>query len=65
MDYDTIRSKFRYNLIKQAVFCQQDLLYTDPNYHEIKERNLKREILKCVDNFVKDTKRFKKEKFGF
>ena len=45
---------------------QQDPINTDPKYHEIKERNEKREIevLKCVVQFVKDTKRFKKEKYG-
>ena len=40
---------------------------TNPEYHDIKEKNLAREvkILKCVVRFVQDTKRFKKEKFGF
>ena len=39
---------------------------TNPNYHEIKENNRKREIdvLKCVVRFVQNTKRFKKEKYG-
>ena len=39
---------------------------TNPDYHEIKEKNRKREIdiLKCVVRFVQNTKRFKKEKYG-
>ena len=39
---------------------------TNPDYHEIKEKNRKREIdiLKCVVRFVRNTKRFKKEKYG-
>ena len=46
---------------------QQDPIITNPKYHEIKKKNKKREIgiLKSVVNFVKATKRFKKEKFGF
>ena len=38
---------------------------TNPNYHEIKDKNRKREVdvLKCVVRFVQST-RFKKEKFG-
>ena len=40
---------------------------TNPNFHEIKEKNLEREIkiLKCVVRFVQHTRRFKKEKYGF
>ena len=46
---------------------QQDPIKTNPKYHEIKKRNDRREveILKCVVQFVKDTKRFKKEKYGY
>ena len=83
MDYDIIRNKFRNNLIKCAIFFQQeknfnalnllfphiwqqDPINTDPKYKEIKEKNLNREseILKCVVQFVKETKQFKKEKYG-
>ena len=40
---------------------------TNPKYKEIKVKNIKREveILKCVVRFVQDTKRFKKEKYGY
>ena len=46
---------------------QQDPINTNPKYHEIKERNQKREvaILKEVVKFVINTKRFKKEKFSY
>ena len=46
---------------------QQDPIKTNPKYHEIKTRNNQREveILKCVVQFVKNTKRFKKEKYGY
>ena len=39
----------------------------NPHYRDIKEKNIEREvkILKCVVRLVQDTKRFKKEKFGF
>ena len=45
---------------------QVDPKKTNPDYHEIKEKNRKREIniLKCVVRFVQNTKRFKKEKYG-
>ena len=45
---------------------QQDPKRTNPKYHEIKEKNNKREIeiLKCVVKFVQHTKRFKKERYG-
>ena len=45
---------------------QEDPINTDPKYKEIKEKNLEREveILKCVVQFVKETKRFKKERYG-
>ena len=40
---------------------------TNPNYKEIKKKNIEREveILKCVVRFVQCTKRFKKEKYGY
>ena len=40
---------------------------TNPHYREIKEKNIERqvEVLKCVVQFVQDTRRFKKERFGF
>ena len=40
---------------------------TNPDYKEILKKNNEREveILKCVVRFVQDTKRFKKEKYGF
>ena len=84
MNYGQIRTNFRNELIKQAIFFkqesnfniinllfpqvwQQDPIITNPKYHEIKKKNRKREIsiLKSVVKFVKETKRFKKEKFGF
>ena len=39
---------------------------TNPDYHDIKEKNLDREvkILKCVVRFVQQTRRFKKEPYG-
>ena len=46
---------------------QKEPKKTNPNYFDIKRKNEKRviEILKLVVKFVKDTKRFKKEKFGY
>ena len=46
---------------------QEDHVNTNPKYQEIKKRNNQREveILKCVVQFVKDTKRFKKEKYSY
>ena len=40
---------------------------TNPEYKEIKKKNMEREveILKCVVRFVQNTKRFKKEKYGY
>ena len=45
---------------------QEEPEKTNPNYHEIKEKNKRKaiEVLKCVVRFVQHTKRFKKEKFG-
>ena len=56
--------------IKNILFpqvWQKDPIKTNPKYHEIMERNKKREVdvLKCVVRFVQHTKRFKKEKYGF
>ena len=46
---------------------QREPKKTNPHYRDIKEKNIDREIqiLKCVVRFVQNTKRFKKEKFGF
>ena len=46
---------------------QADPKKTNPHYREIKDKNIEREIkiLKCVVHFVQNTKRFKKEKYGF
>ena len=46
---------------------QKEPRKTNPDFHEIKEKNLEREIkiLKCVVRFVQHTRRFKKEKHGF
>ena len=45
---------------------QNDPEKTNPNYYEIKEKNVKREVdvLKCVVRFVQHTRRFKKERYG-
>ena len=50
------------NAIISSTVCEQS---GNLKYHEIKERNKKRDIniLKSVLNVVKETKRFKKEKF--
>ena len=44
---------------------QQDPKKTNPHYHQIMERNKIREIevLRCVVRFVKNSKRFNKEKY--
>ena len=46
---------------------QREPRKTNPDFHEIKEKNLEREIkiLKCVVRFVQHTRRFKKERYGF
>ena len=46
---------------------QREPKKTNPHYRDIKEKNIEREIqiLKCVVRYVQNTKRFKKEKFGF
>ena len=46
---------------------QREPKKTNPHYREIKEKNIDREvqILKCVVRYVQNTKRFKKEKFGY
>ena len=45
---------------------QQDPKKTNPKYQQILERNKIREIevLRCVVRFVKNSKRFQKEKYG-
>ena len=45
---------------------QQDPRKTNPKYHQILKRNKIREIevLRCVVRFVKNSKRFQKEKYG-
>ena len=46
---------------------QMEPAKTNPHYRDIKEKNIEHEvkILKCVVRFVQNTKRFKKEKFGY
>ena len=58
---------FNVNNILFPQCWQDEPKKTNPEYRDIKEKNLEREvkILKCAVRFVQDTKRFKKEQFGF
>ena len=63
------KQEYNFNIINILFpnFWEQDPIKTNPKYQKIKKRNDSREveILKCVVQFVKDTKHFRKEKYSY